>query len=53
MKLLTTAIPPDANSSAHILKFHKIGELHIEATVVALTDFSKEVLYKTSEEQAV
>lgn len=53
MKLRTNTMPPDVTSKARIFKFHKIGELHtfdIEATVVALTDFSKDVLHETSEE---
>jgi len=44
---------PDVISKARIFKFHKIGELRtcdIEEAVVAHTDFSKDVLYETSEE---
>jgi hypothetical protein len=46
-------MPPDATSKARIFIFHKTGELHtcdIEATVVAHTDFLKDVLHETSEE---
>jgi hypothetical protein len=49
-------MPQDVTSKARIFKLHKIVELHacdIEATVVALTDFSKDVLHETLEEYEV